>query len=64
MSIGDFQESLTRAMLVGCNVSREIGRKGGMPERSEATTSRNQGKTKHEERGREREREGEIERER
>ena len=26
-SIGDFPESLTRAMLVGCNVSREIGRK-------------------------------------
>ena len=24
--IGDFPESLTRAMLVGCNVSREIGR--------------------------------------
>ena len=26
MSIGDFPESLSRAMLVGCNVSREIGR--------------------------------------
>ena len=25
-SIGDFPESLTQAMLVGCNVSREIGR--------------------------------------
>ena len=27
MSIGDFPESLSRAMLVGCNVRREIGRK-------------------------------------
>ena len=26
MSIGDFPESLSQAMLVGCNVSREIGR--------------------------------------
>ena len=26
MSIGEFPESLTQAMLVGCNVSREIGR--------------------------------------
>ena len=26
MSIGDFPESLTRAMLAGCNVSWEIGR--------------------------------------
>ena len=25
MSIGDFPESLSQAMLVGCNVSREIG---------------------------------------
>ena len=28
MSIGDFPESLSQAMLVGCNVSREIGRTG------------------------------------
>ena len=27
MSIGDFPESLSQAMLVGCNVSRRIGRK-------------------------------------
>ena len=27
MSIGDFLESLSQAILVGCNVSREIGRK-------------------------------------
>ena len=26
MSIGDFPESLSQAMLAGCNVSREIGR--------------------------------------
>ena len=26
MSIGDFPESLSRAILVGCNVSRRIGR--------------------------------------
>ena len=26
MSIGNFPESLSQAMLVGCNVSREIGR--------------------------------------
>ena len=26
MSIGDFPESLSQAMLVGCNVSRRIGR--------------------------------------
>ena len=27
MSIGDFTESLSQAMLIGCNVSREIGHK-------------------------------------
>ena len=26
MSIGDFPEDLSQAMVVGCNVSREIGR--------------------------------------
>ena len=30
--IGDFPESLSRAILVGCNVSREIGRKMTTPE--------------------------------
>ena len=44
-SRGDFPESLTQAMLVGCNVSREIGRStarsgspafGGRPPRTEA----------------------------
>ena len=29
MPIGDFPESLSQAMLVGCNVSREIGRMHG-----------------------------------
>ena len=30
MSIGDFPESLSQAMLVGCNVSRRIGRIWGL----------------------------------
>ena len=33
MSVGDFPESLSQAMLVGCNVSREIGRNFGYARR-------------------------------